>query len=67
MIFSNFSGLESWSDNPFGRGFIVKFLNKSIKMLSIAVLEPFIILIGKFFILFQLYVANSISNCCLLL
>jgi hypothetical protein len=43
------------------RGFIVKFLEKSIKMLSIAVLEPFIILVGKFIALFKLYEANRVS------
>jgi len=30
------------------------------------VLEPFIVLIGKFTVLFKLYVANSVSNCRLL-
>ena len=55
IIFSNFSSCASWSDNPFIRGFIVKFLDKSIKMLSITVLEPFIILVGKFTVLFKLH------------
>jgi hypothetical protein len=66
-IFSNVTSCASWSDNPFIRGFIVKFLDKSIKMLSIALLEPFIILVGKFTVLFKFYVANRVSNCCLLL
>ena len=57
----------SWSDSPFIGGFIVKFVSKSIKMLSIAVREPFIILVGKFTVLFKLYVAHSVPNCCLLL
>jgi len=67
IIFSNFSSCASWSDNQFMRGFIVKFLDKSIKMLLIAVLEPFIILVRKFTVLFKLYVANRASNCCLLM
>ena len=67
MIFSNFSSCASWSDNPFMRGFIVKFLDKSMKMLSITVLVSFIILVGKFAVLFKLYKANRVSNCCFLL
>jgi hypothetical protein len=63
MIFSNFSSSASWSDNSFIRGFIVTFLDKSMKMLSITVLEPFIILVGKFTVLFKLYEANKVSNC----
>jgi len=54
-------------DNPLIRGFMVKFLDKSIKMLSITVLEPIIILIRKFTGFFKLYAANRVSNCCLLL
>jgi hypothetical protein len=38
-----------------------------MKMLSIAVLETFIILVGKFTVLFKLYEANRVSNSCLLL
>ena len=49
------------SDNPFIMGFIVKFLHKSVKILSITVLEPFIILVGKFTVLFKLYEANRLS------
>jgi len=67
MIFSDFSSGASWSDNPFIRGFIVKFLDKSMKMLSITVLEPFIIFVAKFLALFKLYKANRVSNCCVLL
>ena len=54
VILSNFSSWASWSDNPFIRGFVVKLIDKSIKILSIAVLEPFIILVGKFTVLFKL-------------
>jgi len=32
------------------RGFIVKFLDKAIKKLSVAVLEPLRILVGKFIV-----------------
>jgi len=43
------------------RGFIVKFLDKSIKMLSIAVFLPLKILVGKFTALFRLHVVNRMS------
>jgi len=49
------------------RRFIVKFNDKSIKMLPIAVLEQLKILIGKFTVLFRLYRTNRLSNGCLLL
>jgi hypothetical protein len=41
-------------------GFIVKFLDKS-KILSIAVLEPLKILVGKITVLFGLYIANRVT------
>jgi hypothetical protein len=49
------------------RGFIVKFLDKSIKMLSIAVFEPLKILVGKGTVLNRFYKANRVSNGVLLL
>jgi len=43
------------------RGFIVKFLVKSLKMLSIGVFVALEILVGKFTALFGLYIADRVS------
>ena len=56
-----------WYDNPLMRGFIVKFLDQSIRMLSMAVLEPLKIPVGECTVLNRLYVANRVSNCCVVL
>jgi hypothetical protein len=58
VTFSNISKLSVVVYNPLMRGFIVKFLDKSIKMLSVTVLVPFIILVGKYTGFFKLYIAN---------
>jgi hypothetical protein len=47
VTFSNTNSWVSSSDIPFRRGLIVYFNDKSIKKLSIAVLDPFTILVGK--------------------
>jgi hypothetical protein len=47
----------SWSDNPMIRGFIVKFLVESTKILSMAVLDPLKILVGML---------TTILNCMIL-
>ena len=54
----------SWSDNPLGNGLIVKliFFNLSMKMLSIAVDEQVLILIGKSTLLYKSYDTNRESN-----
>jgi hypothetical protein len=66
MTFCSFSSWASWSDNLL-IAFIVKFLDKSLKMLSVAVLDPLKILVRKLTELFGLYIANGVSNSCLLL
>jgi len=38
-------------------GFVVKFLDKLMKMLSIAVLDPLKFLVGKLTLLFRVYIA----------
>jgi len=40
-------------------GIIEKFLDKSIKMLSITVLEPLTVLIEKLIVLFRLFIAKK--------
>ena len=45
------------------RGFIVKFRDKSIKMSSVAVPEPSQIFVGKFTVLFRLYITNRVNHC----
>jgi hypothetical protein len=65
VTFSNISSWALWSDIPLMRRFIVKFNDKSRKMLPIAVLEKLKILIGKFTVLFRLYRTNRVSNCSL--
>jgi len=54
----------SWSDNPLGIGLMVKlvFLNLFMKILSIAVYEPLLILVGKSTILYKSFDANRESN-----